>query len=367
MVLHLLPGEKLAGYGAHVVLAEVVEKSSRSIKSSSVHVDKIEGGAYESKLIPTGVSKCPIGIGISGWNITSKSKSPIASEAEVEILEAELQELAVQQDNSIDDNNQCSRRKILLHPPEIVFVQAFLKLEYLVTSEGESKAFELKFLPDEALHAWASIHRYLPIHPDGSIDDKKENQMISILKSADAETWIQKKDGSLSMRCAKEFQFDWTFSTPYTGSLDKQSSWFEEQKSGIDENMHMLVDELQPILMFDDLRLYEDDLHDNGEALLTVKIRVMPKCFYILMRFFLRVDNVIVRCRDVRFFHKFGDGKVFREIVWREIPWRDLSKFNLPIENTKWRIESCQHLLGKLPTVGLPSMLYQYSSSSIKR
>lgn len=53
--------------------------------------------------------------------------------------------------------------------------------------------------------------------------------------------------------------------------------------------------EKEKILFYQELMLYEDELHDNGIAQCTVKIRVMPTSFFVLLRFFLRVDNVMVR------------------------------------------------------------------------
>ncbi len=55
------------------------------------------------------------------------------------------------------------------------------------------------------------------------------------------------------------------------------------------------------------------------------KIRVMPTCWFILMRFFVRIDNVIVRAREIRLFHEFpslstpsSPLKIFMEVIWRE-------------------------------------------------
>jgi len=58
------------------------------------------------------------------------------------------------------------------------------------------------------------------------------------------------------------------------------------------------------IHFFDEVVLYEDELADNGAAVLTVKIRVMATGFFILMRFFLRVDGVLVRLNDTRVYHQ---------------------------------------------------------------
>jgi len=50
-----------------------------------------------------------------------------------------------------------------------------------------------------------------------------------------------------------------------------------------------------PILCFADLVLFNDDLHDCGESELRLRLRLMPGCFFILLRHYLRVDGVFVR------------------------------------------------------------------------
>jgi type 2A phosphatase activator TIP41 len=64
--------------------------------------------------------------------------------------------------------------------------------------------------------------------------------------------------------------------------------------------------------------LYEDELADNGIAMLSIKIRVMPERLLILSRFFLRLDGVVFRLRDTRVFVEFKTGEVIREFVARE-------------------------------------------------
>jgi hypothetical protein len=41
---------------------------------------------------------------------------------------------------------------------------------------------------------------------------------------------------------------------------------------------------------------------------LSLKVRVMPRCWYVLMRFWLRVDGVLIRLRETRFFCKMTPG-----------------------------------------------------------
>jgi len=185
---------------------------------------------------------------------------------------------------------------------------------------------------------------------------------------------------------ASDFRYDWTYSSPYAGTLvyrnepsgEKKSHgptllsgrnlWISTDCSRID--LSLLSDRSQPILYYDDVDLYEDDLHDNGVSHLNVKIRVMPKCLFVLYRLVVRVDYVTVRCRDVRVYHRFGTKEVFRDISWRECKWGSLIGAGLPDDVGQWRIEdavdaaasgSIQALLGRLPMQTLPSDIPAHS------
>ena len=63
-----------------------------------------------------------------------------------------------------------------------------------------------------------------------------------------------------------------------------------------------------------------DDCGEHGESALTARLRVMPDCFFVLLRHHLRVDGVVVKQRDARFFHRFGAGAVLREQRLAEAP-----------------------------------------------
>jgi type 2A phosphatase activator TIP41 len=76
----------------------------------------------------------------------------------------------------------------------------------------------------------------------------------------------------------------------------------------------------EPILFYDELTLYEDELADNGTSNVTLKIRCMPSGFFILLRFFMRVDGVLIRCFDTRYYHEVGNDYILREYIERESP-----------------------------------------------
>lgn len=64
--------------------------------------------------------------------------------------------------------------------------------------------------------------------------------------------------------------------------------------------------------------LYEDELADNGIAVLSVKIRVMADRLLLLSRFFLRLDGVIVRIRDTRVYIELDSSTVIRQYTAKE-------------------------------------------------
>ncbi|KAK6201252.1 TIP41-domain-containing protein [Scheffersomyces amazonensis] len=113
--------------------------------------------------------------------------------------------------------------------------------------------------------------------------------------------------------------YDWTYSPNYKGTIN--NIIFEETTETIP--IHKLL-KPDPILFFDESILYEDELGDNGISMLSTKIRVMPTCLLLLCRFFLRIDNVIFRIRDIRIFIDFETNVILREYKEQEFPYDEL-------------------------------------------
>ncbi|WIA16031.1 hypothetical protein OEZ85_012763 [Tetradesmus obliquus] len=89
-------------------------------------------------------------------------------------------------------------------------------------------------------------------------------------------------------------------STSQQQQQQQQLPQWQRSSSQIDRRMLMSKDE--PILFYAEVPLYESELDDNGVCQLTVKVRVMPRCWLVLLRFWLRVDGCLVRLREVRHF-----------------------------------------------------------------
>ncbi|XP_010277155.1 PREDICTED: TIP41-like protein [Nelumbo nucifera] len=147
--------------------------------------------------------------------------------------------------------------------------------------------------------------------------------------------------------------YDYTFTTPYCGSemvdvsLDKcQIGAIQEEGScclhweDCDEQIDLVaLASKETILFYDEVILYEDELADNGVSLLTVKVRVMPSSWFLLLRFWLRVDGVLVRLRDTRMYCTFGSGatpSILRECCWREATFQDLSARGFPSDSAAY-------------------------------
>lgn len=135
------------------------------------------------------------------------------------------------------------------------------------------------------------------------VDSKNE-----IIKVATSKTWVEARHDSEHITNIIQ-PFDWTFSTEYIGTIiGKHQIEATEQKIDIEK-----LKRKDKILFYSNVILYEDELHDFGTSSVSVKIRVMPDYFLILLRFFLRVDDVIYRINDTRFYFQIGTNYILRE------------------------------------------------------
>jgi type 2A phosphatase activator TIP41 len=80
----------------------------------------------------------------------------------------------------------------------------------------------------------------------------------------------------------------------------------------------------ETISFFDEVSLFDDELSDHGVSSLNVKIRVMPTSFFVLQRFFMRVDNVAIRVYDTRVYHEVEKPYLIREYSEKEALVKDI-------------------------------------------
>ncbi|KAI9777070.1 MAG: hypothetical protein M1835_005334 [Candelina submexicana] len=117
--------------------------------------------------------------------------------------------------------------------------------------------------------------------------------------------------------------FDWSYTTTYNGTSLSQSHQFRPSSKPIPLDLLRRPD---PILFFDEVMLYEDELADNGITMLSCKVRVMPARLLLLCRLFMRLDDVVFRIRDTRIYVEFETGEVIREYVAKEEDFATVQK-----------------------------------------
>ncbi|KAF4519877.1 hypothetical protein B566_EDAN005216 [Ephemera danica] len=128
-----------------------------------------------------------------------------------------------------------------------------------------------------------------------------------------AQAWKESRKGCKLLEEGVKNPFDWTFTTQYCGTLHNIDAQETTERIDLDK-----LRRKERILFYKDITLFEDELHDNGVAVCNAKLRVMPGSFYVLLRFFLRVDGVLVRVNDTRVYHEFDSEYLLREFTSRE-------------------------------------------------
>ncbi|KAK7539671.1 type 2A phosphatase activator TIP41 [Phyllosticta citribraziliensis] len=178
-------------------------------------------------------------------------------------------------------------------PPEMIFGDNSVRLEHIASG------WNIEF------NAFDALDRV----------DKTGNSMFKVAYSKE---W--QRDRLQHASDIKEVvkPFDWSYSTDYAGTVASDAPSLPQFEPTETPIPYELLKRPDPILFFDEVMLYEDELADNGIALLSCKIRVMPARLLLLARFFLRLDDVVFRIRDSRIFIEFDTGEVIREYTARE-------------------------------------------------
>jgi type 2A phosphatase activator TIP41 len=284
-----------------------------------------------------------VGISIAGFDIGT-SQGPMGDELWYNEMGGALEQMSQSRAASR------SRRKLVL--PEMVFPTAHVAIE--------GHGIWLSWDVTDALEEWAKAHREIALHSSVS------NDGVQVLKVKDAKLW-EKKQSKIKVdpNTPSRFHYDWSYSTPFCGKLEG-GRWLELDESGM--RLELLTDQSVPILFFDEVILFEDDLHDNGQAEFSVKLRVMPSCAFILARYWLRVDDVVVRVRETRVLIDFFGIKptFYRDVTWRECWWEDLRGKGLPTDIKSWTYEGRETpewaaLLKSIPEAKLPDGICKYA------
>ena len=180
--------------------------------------------------------------------------------------------------------------KLGIAPPEMIFGDNVALIEHL------ESGWKIEFNAFDAL----------------DLVDKTGNSMLQVAHSKEWQSTREKKHEGIT-EVVKPF--DWSYSTGYKGTEQSKSKAFEPSDTPIPLELLKRPD---PIIFFDEVMLYEDEMADNGITLLSCKLRVMPARLLLLCRFFMRLDGVMLRIRDTRIYVEFQTGEVIREYTARE-------------------------------------------------
>ncbi|KAK3012339.1 hypothetical protein RJ639_011640 [Escallonia herrerae] len=277
----------------------------------------MEGEVDEKELKAAGAEKLPDGrrgVRIHGWEIDSSNRSILTS-LQLQQWEQKLQ---------------------TSHLPEMIFGDSSLILKH---SDSGTK---IHFNAFDALVGW------------------KQEALPPVEVPAAAKWKFRSKPFQQVI-----LDYDYTFTTPYSGSgtVEINSEHGRGAISGEGScNLHwedceeqidvVALASKEPILFYDEVILYEDELADNGVSILTVKVRVMPSCWFLLLRYWLRVDGVLMRLRDTRMHCVFGCSTkpvITRESCWREATFQALSSKGYPADSAAYNDPSA--ISQRLPIV----------------
>ncbi len=147
--------------------------------------------------------------------------------------------------------------------------------------------------------------------------DKTGTDMLQV---AHATSWSSSREQTSAANIREVVKpYDWSYSTAYRGTLGPEEAVAAHPLApGRDPIPLELLKRRDPILFFDEVMLYESELDDNGISMLNVKVRVMEKRMLLLCRFFMRIDDVVVRVRDTRLYVDFERDLVIREYTAKE-------------------------------------------------
>ncbi|KAK6341262.1 hypothetical protein TWF696_008346 [Orbilia brochopaga] len=227
-------------------------------------------------------------ITVGGITVTTR-KLPILNAAEIEAM----------------------TEKLGIAPPEMIFGNNVVSIKGVAKADGapgeKDKTWKIEFNALDAL----------------DLVDKTGSDMLKVAYSA---AWQKQRENMHEGIKEVVKPFDWTYSTHYRGTVTENARFEPTQQQ-------IPLDKLRrqdPILFFDDVMLYEDELADNGMSILSVKVRVMPARLLLLARFYMRLDDVVFRIRDTRVFVEFAEGLVLREYQEREDSYENVKKKLMP-------------------------------------
>eukprot|EP00928_Gymnodinium_smaydae_P063979 TRINITY_DN47428_c0_g1_i1.p1 TRINITY_DN47428_c0_g1~~TRINITY_DN47428_c0_g1_i1.p1 ORF type:complete len:296 (-),score=63.51 TRINITY_DN47428_c0_g1_i1:167-1054(-) len=152
-----------------------------------------------------------------------------------------------------------------------------------------------------------------------------------------AQSWAGARKAQIDGVATVTTNTDWTFTSSYApegcAAAGEDAGWLGESISESALPMELLACRDDPILWYQSVFFWEDELDDSGNSQMELKIRVQDKFFYVLMRNEIRVDQVVARRVDNRFFgvleplscFSAAPGEVYREFSFTEASFAELT------------------------------------------
>lgn len=317
---------------------------------------------YNAEKLPA-TSSCSAGISYKGWIFRSGHSNILKRNEIIDLAKRISVRCDTQESDIAPDEDAILIGDKHLHIPPMIFGNDVLEVSH------SSSNIRFNFSAEDALTAWATKH--------GS-DSTAEKVLGPGAKGASlhlqevpkvpfASEWAQGRSDDRGKDIElNSVKWDWTFNTDYVCSMHHGSpitadtdasstskvpsivsarqlsstsatsdewvdwSWrISEEGSGMGID-RILLSTREDILFYDESLLYQDDLEDCGEVTVNAKLRVMPSCWFALIRTFTRIDGASVSIRDARLFHKFGESHVSLEVTWRELEGAAYTRLTKP-------------------------------------
>jgi type 2A phosphatase activator TIP41 len=118
-----------------------------------------------------------------------------------------------------------------------------------------------------------------------------------------------------------ELDYDWTYQSDYQGTV--VGAVQHETEETIDYGK-LRAAAGEDILFYNENYLWEDEMGDNGTSVFSVKTRAMEYAIFILVRSFVRVDNVIFKSFETRYYIDLTTGSILQETRRKEQPFDEV-------------------------------------------
>lgn len=285
-----------------------------------------------------------------GWRFTT-NHGPILNAEQLKNLTIKLGHICgVESDGEIIEFQGAK-----MHLPSMIFGSDFLVIKQIDSN------FDVSFTAIDALEGWVVQH--IPFtSPEDGIDEYTVPK-LHIIQVPFSTSWTRLSSLGVTdegHQLAQLSYWDWTYSSDYCctiSTMSKEENFVEMNErerctvtlarnlslntnpkrnipvetrnyvwrrcgpGGIDFS---LLQQRDDILLYDEMILYQDDLEDCGDVKYDIKVRVMPTCWYVLSRLYVRVDGTELLLRESRIFHKFRTNAVYLDVTWRQATYASI-------------------------------------------